>query len=329
MMSQLPVIFGLSGKTLTADEVKFFKRANPFGYILFARNIENAEQLRALTQSIKELSGDQNIPILIDQEGGRVARIRPPLCEEFKPAQFFGDIAKTDMPRARKMVYENARSLGKMLLSFGINVDCAPVADLYFDFADKIIGDRSFGDNVALVSELCRAAIYGFISVGVQPIVKHIPGHGRALCDSHLDLPIVQTTLSELEQTDFAVFKNLSDMPAWAMTAHVIFSEIDDANCITISKPGMEYLRKNLGYGEALIMSDDLSMKALKNSVGQNAVSSLYAGCDIALHCNGKMEEMEEIYEHLANTPKLLATKREHKFSVNTNIPKDFLAQVA
>lgn len=291
-----PLIFGISGKQLTTEEIKFFKGARPFGYIIFARNIESRPQLLELTNSLRDLSGDENIPILIDQEGGRVARLRPPLVAPYPAAKHFGDIAKTDMAAAYEATFDNYSQMGMDLRSLGINVNCAPVADLFDESAHNVIGDRSFGDSIEIVSNLCKAAVLGLSAAGVQAIIKHIPGHGRADCDSHEDLPIVSTDLKTLEKSDFEVFRRLSPLPAWAMTAHIIFTAIDDKQCVTTSKRAMDYLRNNLGYNNNLIMSDDLSMKALKGTPGQNAVAAINAGCDIALHCNGKMDEMVDVY---------------------------------
>lgn len=297
MNKQSPIIFGIEGKQLTEAEIKFFKSVNPFGYIIFARNIESKSQLLNLTNSIRNLNGDENIPISIDQEGGRVARLRPPLVRAYPPAKHFGDMARKDMKAAYEATFDNYSQIGMDLRECGINVNCAPVADLLVESAHDIIGDRSFGSSVEIAANLCKAAALGLIAAGIQPIIKHIPGHGRALCDSHEDLPIVSADLKTLEQTDFEVFRRLSHLSVWAMTAHIIFTEIDKDHCITTSKEGMDYIRHTLGYNSNLIMSDDLSMKALKNTPGQNAVAALNAGCDIALHCNGKMEEMVDIYE--------------------------------
>ncbi|MCE2992529.1 MAG: ATP-dependent protease [Candidatus Jidaibacter sp.] len=297
-----PLIFGVSGTKLTKEEAEFFIEVNPFGYIIFSRNIESKAQVQELTNSLMALNPNRIPPILIDQEGGRVARLRPPLAKNYPTAQYFGEIAKRDLDAAYQEVLQNYYTIGLELKEFGINVDCAPVADLLFESADEIIGDRSFGSSVSIVSKLCEAACIGLIKSGVRPILKHIPGHGRAQCDSHKDLPIVTTDLPTLESTDFQVFKNLSSVSdAWVMTAHITFPAIDPYNCITTSKLGIHYIRNKLGYKDAKIISDDLSMKALKKTVGENAIAALQAGCDIALHCNGEIEEMFDVYESVCN----------------------------
>jgi beta-N-acetylhexosaminidase len=306
-----PVIFGIAGTRLTEDEIEFFKKVKPFGYILFKRNIESKEQVTELTSSLRKINGDENIPILVDQEGGRVARLRPPVVEkQYPPAKHFGDMAEKDLASACKATFENYQAIGKDLKSCGINVDCAPVADLFVKSAHEVIGDRSFGESVKIVAALCEAACSGLLSEGVQPIIKHLPGHGRAECDSHEALPVVKTDIATLENTDFKVFKDLSHLPMWAMTAHIVFENLDKENCITISKPGIEYVRSNLGYQNHIIMSDDLSMKALKHTTGENAVAALSAGCDLALHCNGKMEEMVDIHQSISLHPEFYENPR-------------------
>lgn len=295
-MNRLPIIYGFSGATLTAQEIEFFKKSQPVGFILFSRNIESAAQVKALTKSLREVAGYDEVPILIDQEGGRVARIKPPIMKEYKPAKHFGDMALTDIEEAVEAVYENYLALGQELSALGINVDCAPVADLFFADADNVIGDRSFGSDPTIVTQLCDAACLGLMDAGVQAIVKHIPGHGRAKCDSHKELPVVTTDLKTLEKTDFRVFKALSFLGVWAMTAHIKFDALDSENCVTESQKAIDYIRNELGYQDNVILSDDLSMKALKGSAGENAVNALLAGCDLVLHCSGDMAEMEDIY---------------------------------
>lgn len=295
MKSKNPVVFGIAGKTLTQEEKDFFKATNPCGYILFARNIESAEQLKSLTDSIREVSNDPHIPILIDQEGGRVARIKPPLMKEYPPLNTFGLIANSSLDEAERQTYANYKNLGTDLKQFGINFNCAPVADLYFENADKIIGSRSFGSDPEVVAKLCKKAMEGLRDAGVTPIFKHAPGHGRANCDSHLDLPTVDTPLDELHKTDFKVFKDLQNEDAWVMTAHIKFTNIDPDNCITLSKKGIDFLRNELGLTNQTIVSDDLSMKALKGDLGQLAQQALVAGCDVVLHCNGNLHEMQQI----------------------------------
>ena len=299
-MLKAPVIFGFSGTSLTDQEIKLFQEVNPFGFIIFARNIESAGQLRELTNQLRSVSGDENTPILIDQEGGRVARIKPPVYDKlYKPAADFLKDAKGDLDKAVSAVYDNYYDMGLMLKSFGINVNCAPMADLYFDFADKIVGDRSFSSDPHEVTKLCKAVINGLRDAGVIPIIKHLPGHGRAMCDSHLELPTVNESIEDLQNTDFIPFKELANTNVWAMTAHIIFEAIDANNPITISERGIKYLREELGYENNLIMSDDIGMKALNNTMAENSINVLEAGCDIVLHCSGKFEEMVLVSESI------------------------------
>lgn len=286
------VIFGFSGKELTEEEVEFFKKVNPLGFILFARNISNPEQVKKVVSHLKEIVG-RDCPILIDQEGGRVARLRPPHWRDSPAMGTFAEMALTNIEKAESEAYANAIAMGKELADLGINVDCAPVCDLLFDGAHDIVGDRSFGSDVEIVSKLARKTAQGLINSGVAPIIKHIPGHGRAKADSHKELPVVDASLEELAQKDFAVFKNFSDMP-WAMTAHILYTAIDVEQPATTSKKIIDIIRHDIGF-DGVLISDDLSMEALAGSLADRAKDSLDAGCDVVLHCNGKMEEMVEV----------------------------------
>ncbi len=289
------IIFGLSGTELTNDEKIFFKEVNPLGFILFKRNCVNKEQIKNLVESLKSLLDREETLILIDQEGGRVVRLQPPEFRKALPAKVFADLANIDLEKAITAVYINHLLIGKELADLGINVDCAPVADLYFKGASDVIGDRSYGSDPYIVTELCKAADYGLRDAGVQSIIKHTPGHGRADKDSHYALPIVKESLETLEKTDFKVFQNLSHLGI-SMTAHVVYSAIDDKYPVTISKIAIDYIRNNINF-KGLIVTDDLSMKALTGSLKQNAIEALEADCDILLHCNGKIDEMREIAE--------------------------------
>lgn len=289
------VIFGFEGLELTKEEVEFFSRVNPAGYILFSRNIDNPQQVKKLVSHLKEIAGF-DCPILIDQEGGRVARLKPPHWKQWPPMGKFAQMALSDIDEAEQGAYQNAKDLGAELADLGINVDCAPVCDLLFDGAHDIVGDRSFGSDVEIVSKLARKTAEGLMASGVAPVIKHIPGHGRAKADSHKELPIVDCSLEELRKTDFAVFKNLADMP-WAMTAHILYTAIDSENPATLSKKVIDIIRGEIGF-TGLLISDDLSMEALKGSYADRTIGSLKAGCDIVLHCNGKMEEMIPIAEN-------------------------------
>lgn len=300
-------IFGLKGKYLSDNERRFFSAHNPLGFILFSRNIEDAKQVRQLVSDLKECVGRTDAPILIDQEGGRVARLKKPHFRSVPPAGDFAAIAARDVELAKEAVYLNAWLIAAELVSLGITVDCAPVADLLIPGAHDIIGDRAYGTDPVQVAVLARAMCEGLLIGGVVPIIKHIPGHGRAKADSHEALPVVDTDLATLEATDFKVFKLLADAP-WAMTAHILYTALDTVSPATHSKTIIRYIREVIGFGGVLV-SDDLSMKALKGSFAERTEKVLEAGCDVVLHCNGDMTEMEAIANH---TPALteMALKR-------------------
>ncbi len=284
-------IFGMAGTSLTAEEIKFFSEVKPFGYILFARNCESPEQIKALVKELKELSGRDNLPILIDQEGGRVARLKPPHFPEFPPAGIFAALGSKDIEAAKEAVYWNARLIAHELHTLGITVNCGPLADMPVEGAHDIIGDRAFGRGAAQVSQLANSFAEGLADGGVVSVLKHIPGHGRAFCDSHHELPVVDTSLEELRRTDFVPFKALNHLPM-AMTAHVMFSAIDKESMATVSPAVISIIRGELGF-DGLLMSDDLSMKAMQGDFSKRAKDVLAAGCDVILHCNGDMVEMQ------------------------------------
>ncbi|MEZ5690701.1 MAG: beta-N-acetylhexosaminidase [Rickettsiales bacterium] len=296
-MSLSSVIFGLSGTSLTPDEISFFSEIKPFGYILFTRNCDDERQIRELTDQLRELSGRDDLPILIDQEGGRVARLKPPCFPEFPPASKFALMAEKNIGEAEKATYENAKKIAELLLSLGITVNCAPVADIPAEGAHDIIGDRAFGKNHEQVIKLAKAQAHGLMDGGVVPIIKHIPGHGRAFSDSHHELPVVDTNIDILRQSDFMPFKALSYLPA-AMTAHILYSDIDSENIATTSEKIISMIRSEIGF-DGLLMSDDLSMKAMRGDFSERTRNALAAGCDVVLHCNGDMEEMKMVAKEL------------------------------
>lgn len=292
-MTDRACILGCAGTTLSKDEVAFFREARPWGFILFRRNIESPAQVRALTGALRAAVG-WHAPILIDQEGGRVQRLRPPHWPEYPPARAYGALATNDPLVRREIARLGARLIAHDLLDLGINVDCAPVLDVPQQGAHDIIGDRAYGETVREIATLGRAAAEGLIAGGVLPVIKHIPGHGRALADSHHDLPIVDAPLAELGDVDFAPFRVLSDMPM-AMSAHIIFTAVDPKRPGTQSKTVIkDIIRDDIGFG-GLLMTDDLSMKALKGDFTQRARRALAAGCDVILHCNGDMAEMQAV----------------------------------
>lgn len=292
-MALSAAIYGLAGTALLPEEKAFFRDANPYGFILFARNCESPAQVKKLTASLKELSGRERLPILIDQEGGRVARLKPPHWPEFPAAKIFADLACANLAQATNACYLNARLMAEELSALGITVDCAPVADLVIEGAHSIIGDRAFGSAPSQVAALARAQARGLMEGGIVPVVKHIPGHGRARADSHEEMPVVESPLETLRQTDFAPFTALADLPM-AMTAHVLYTALDNKRIATLSPAVIQLIREAIGF-KGLLMSDDLSMKAMKGGFAQRTREALAAGCDVVLHCNGKMEEMREV----------------------------------
>lgn len=275
-------ICGVEGKTLTDNERAFLARERPYGVILFARNIDNPVQVAALTAEIKACLDHPFAAILIDQEGGRVARLKPPHWRAYPPALELA--CKADPVRA---VYLNARMIAEELRAAGITTDCAPLADILAPECHAIIGNRAFGDNAATVTALARAQADGLRDGGILPILKHIPGHGRATQDSHEALPVVSASLAELEASDFLPFQALNDLPL-AMTAHLVYTALDPKLCATISPTVITYIRKQIGF-DGLLMSDDLSMKALGGTFAERTTRSLEAGCDLVLHGNGAL----------------------------------------
>jgi beta-N-acetylhexosaminidase len=266
----------------------------PWGFILFARNVESADQVRALNDALRAAVDDPNALVFVDQEGGRVQRLKPPLARRRRPAEAFGALYDADPQRAVEAVKLNHRLLAHELRALGFDADCAPCIDLRLPETHDVIGDRAFGRDPARVSALGRAAIDGLLAGGVAPVIKHIPGHGRATADSHLDLPVVNTPLGVLEATDFQPFRALADAPM-AMTAHVVFTAVDPDACVTVSPHAIgQVIRGHIGF-DGLLMSDDLSMKALGGSFQERTRRSIEAGCDVVLHCNGEAEEMRAI----------------------------------
>jgi beta-N-acetylhexosaminidase len=287
------VIFGCSGPVLTPEERAFFAAERPWGFILFRRNVETPDQVRALVQALRESIDDTTAPVLIDQEGGRVQRLGPPHWPKYPTGRAYADHAANDPVVGQALARLGGRLMAADLARLGINVDCVPVLDVPQPGGHDVIGDRAYGDTVESVIRLGRAVAEGMIAGGVLPVIKHIPGHGRSTADSHHALPVVDATLEALEAVDFPPFEALSDMPM-AMTAHVVYRAIDRNHPATTSKKAIRLIRERLGFG-GLIMSDDLSMKALSGSLADRTKASLRAGCDVVLHCNGVMTEMVEI----------------------------------
>jgi beta-N-acetylhexosaminidase len=289
-------IAGCSGLELTPDEAAFFKEAAPWGFILFRRNIDHPEQVRALCASLREAVGREEAPILIDQEGGRVQRMGPPHWPKYPSGATYGALHANDPLVQRELARLGARLIAHDLRSVGVTVDCLPVLDVPSPGAHDVIGDRAYGKTPEKVAILGRAAAEGLMAGGVLPVVKHIPGHGRAGADSHLALPVVEASRAELERHDFAPFRMLTDMPL-AMTAHVVYTALDPERPATTSPVVIQdIIRGHIGY-DGLLMTDDLSMKALSGSFREKTEAAFAAGCDMALHCNGQMEEMSAVAE--------------------------------
>lgn len=286
-------ILGCLSTSLTAEEKAFFRDIKPYGFILFARNIESPDQVRRLIDELYATSDRFRLPILIDQEGGRVARLKPPHWPCFPAALQLASLSGD----TTRFVYMNARLIAEELRALGITVNCAPLADIPAPGAHDIIGDRAFGNTAELVIKHARAQANGLMDGGIVPVLKHIPGHGRANADSHLELPIVTASLAELRATDFVPFAALNDLPM-GMTAHVRYDAIDDKNLATVSPAAITLIRDEIGF-DGLLMSDDLSMKAMSGDFMQRTRNTLAAGCDVVLHCNGDMNEMQAIAKAL------------------------------
>lgn len=287
-MTDSACILGCAGPVLTQAEKAFFSDVRPWGFILFGRNIETPEQVRALTAALRETVGRPDAPILIDQEGGRVQRLKPPHWPAYPAARTCGALGRPEIARL------GARLIAHDLAAVGIDVDCLPVLDVPAPDGHEIIGDRAYADTPDDVARLGRAAAEGLIAGGVLPVIKHVPGHGRARADSHEALPVVEASLAELDSRDFAPFRALSDMPM-AMSAHVIYAALDPDRPATVSKTVIgEIVRGAIGF-DGLLMTDDLSMKALAGGFRERAEAARAAGCDVVLHCNGDRAEMTAV----------------------------------
>ena len=294
-------ITGMSGTAIGSDEASFLREARPWGLILFKRNIESPTQVAAMTAQFREILG-WNAPVLVDQEGGRVQRLGPPHWSAYPAGAAFAALYVADPARGLEAARLGGRLMAEDLVAVGIDVDCVPVADVPVAGSDRVIGDRAFGDTPDQVAALAGAQAEGIMAAGVLPVVKHLPGHGRATADSHLKLPVVETDRATLEATDFAAFRPLSRLPL-GMTAHVVFSAVDAVQPATTSAIMIrDVIRGSIGF-EGLLMSDDISMGALSGALAERCSAALAAGCDLVLHCNGKLDEMREV----AATAPLLA----------------------
>jgi beta-N-acetylhexosaminidase len=292
-----PVIFGIAGEELNAEEHALFRDCDPAGYILFRRNVRDRAQLRALTDALRELSGREQLPILIDQEGGRVARMQPPVWPEFPRWERFDQLYERAPISAIEAARANAQAIAITLAECGVSVNCLPLLDVRQKDAHDVIGDRALGSEPTRVAALGQAILDGMAEAGVAGVMKHIPGHGRTLVDTHKSLPRVSATHEELA-SDIAPFKALSDT-AMAMTAHIVFEAWDPDRCATLSPIIIEQvIRGEIGF-DGLLFTDDLDMKALENGPVQSAVDAIAAGCDIALNCWARIDEMKQTVERL------------------------------
>lgn len=287
-MAHGATILGFSGPTLSSSETSFFREADPYGFIVFDRNLEDGDQIRRLCEALRDAVG-RDAPILIDQEGGRVQRLRPPLATQWLPP--LDDVLRygANAPRAMYLRY---RIIADELMALGIDANCAPMVDIASSETHAFLKNRCYGNTLETVVKIGQAVAGGLLDGGVLPVLKHIPGHGRAVSDSHLDLPIVETNGEILRQNDFAAFTALNDLPM-GMTAHITYSAFDDRPA-TLSPKMMGLIRDDIGF-DGLIMTDDITMKALTGSLTELSRLSIDAGCDIILHCNGEMSEMQEV----------------------------------
>jgi beta-N-acetylhexosaminidase len=315
-------IVGVSGFVLTNDERAFLRDQQPWGFILFKRNVDTPAQVVDLVNDLRIAVERDDAPVLIDQEGGRVQRLGPPHWPSYPPGAVFGALYDQDRATGLEAARLSSRLIAADLTDLGITVDCLPLADVPVAGADAVIGDRAYGTDPDKVAAIARAVTDGLEQGGVLPVLKHIPGHGRATADSHAALPTVDTPAAELARTDFAAFKRLADLPM-AMTAHVVFSAFDAAQPATTSATMIEQvIRGAIGF-QGLLMSDDVSMNALEGSIAERTRALVAAGCDMVLHCNGRMEEMRQV---AAETPVLSgeALARANRALASRKVPQPF-----
>jgi beta-N-acetylhexosaminidase len=317
-MSSRAFITGVSGLELSADERAFIRGERPWGFILFKRNIDTPAQVSSLVRELREAVGEADAPVLIDQEGGRVQRLGPPHWPIYPPGAVFGALYDIEPKLGFQAARLSSRLIAADLIDLGITVDCLPLADVPIAGADAVIGNRAYGTGPAKVAAIARAVTDGLVEGGVLPVLKHIPGHGRATADSHFRLPTVETSRQELEKTDFAAFQPLADLPM-AMTAHVVFSALDPAHPATTSATIInQVIRGVIGF-QGLLMSDDVSMNALAGTIAERTRAIVNAGCDMILHCNGKLDEMRDVAretpeltgEALARAKRALASRHQ------------------
>ena len=321
-MNTRAFITSVSGPKLSATEREFIRAKRPWGFILFKRNIETPEQVILLVQELRKAAGQPDAPVLIDQEGGRVQRLGPPDWPVYPPGAVFGTLYDIDRVLGLSAARLSARLIAADLAALGITVDCLPLADLPVAGADAVIGNRAYGTEPEKVAAIARAVTQGLEQGGILPVLKHIPGHGRATADTHFRLPEVDTAKTELERTDFAAFQPLADLPM-AMTAHVVFSALDPAHPATTSATIIEQVIRGVIGFQGLLMSDDVSMNALSGSIAERTRAIFAAGCDVVLHCNGDLDEMREV---AAETPELSgkALERARRALASRRTPQPF-----
>jgi beta-N-acetylhexosaminidase len=321
-MGRRAFITGVTGTELRADEREFIAAEQPWGFILFKRNIDTPAQVASLVDDLRKLVGDPDAPVLIDQEGGRVQRLGPPNWPAYPPGAAFGRLYDIDSALGFEAARLSARLIADDLIKLGVTVDCLPLADVPVAGADAVIGDRAYGTEVGKVAAIARAVTDGLEEGGILPVLKHIPGHGRATADTHFKLPVVDTDESELKRTDFAAFQPLADLPM-AMTAHVVFSAFDAIHPATTSAKMVEQMIRGFIGFQGLLMSDDVSMNALAGSIAERTRAVFAAGCDMVLHCNGKMDEMRQI---AGETPELsgVALERANRALAARKPPRAF-----
>jgi beta-N-acetylhexosaminidase len=293
-MTPRAFITGLTGPDITPAERAFLRDAAPWGLIIFKRNIETPEQVRRLVAGFREAAGRADAPVLVDQEGGRVQRLGPPHWPAYPPGADYGRLYDRDRALGLEAARLGARLIAGDLFSLGIDVDCLPLADVPVAGANPVIGDRAYGATPAKVSAIAGAIAAGLMEGGVLPVLKHLPGHGRPTADSHAELPVVDVDRDVLDTTDFAAFRPLAGLPL-GMTAHVVFTAYDSVAPATTSVTMVrQVIRDSIGF-EGLLMSDDLSMSALSGSIAERTRAAIDAGCDVVLHCNGQMDEMQAV----------------------------------
>jgi beta-N-acetylhexosaminidase len=321
-MSSRAFITGVSGPELTAAEREFIAAERPWGFILFKRNIETPAQVVLLVRDLRAAIGNPDAPVLIDQEGGRVQRLGPPHWPVYPPGAAFGVLYDIDRAAGLTAARLSARLMAADLVELGVTVDCLPLADVPVAGADAVIGNRAYGTEPDKVAAIARAVTEGLEQGGILPVLKHIPGHGRATADTHFRLPEVDTPKAELERTDFAAFRPLADLPM-AMTAHVVFSALDPAQPATTSATIIQQVIRGVIGFQGLLMSDDVSMNALAGSIAERTRAIVAAGCDMVLHCNGKLDEMREVARE---TPELSgeALKRAGRALASRRAPQAF-----